>query len=352
MLLIVLVVQPETAHAQPIFEENIDHESERHRKSVRENSFLVVLHPLPAHVSRPDALWRRQKDANDVLFPGISPASSETMKFLSAAPSSDALGLPISPEIEIDDRIAGLIRRLDDNNDWFITETITYPFFDDPGFRDQRKVQANEYAEAYDVNGVLFLEFAFLFTPRLDQLRVVCKVGAYQTVGKKFILLPTSKSDMIVDYLSESQGPVLRPWHDGEKEEIILAIEEVYEQQVARWPHNKRDYKRERKKALAEIVDRTEIPIATAIQEGWTSAEIEKQLRIGITQIESLLANPMAKLSDEKSRKRKVKGKRTEFTYVDWNGRRVKKRARIIKSTDGRTVYQDWEGNIYSIPDA
>lgn len=340
-----------SVQAEVIVETDIDHDAEmaaasESAKNATEGEVIIVLYPPRSHLQSPLAFAARQSSVADILFPRITPLSTGEMEFVDGASPHGRSELPLGAAFDLRPEIYQLIDRLDDEGYWMTSVVSEYPFYDQTPNPDRRSVQAREILAEVDLNAVIFVEFAFLLTPELDQLRVVAKVGVYSRKTSRSY--PRKRVDIAFEYFSKSQGLVLRPWNTGEKEAIISSIEQTYSNKLDRWPHNQKVYASERRTALQKLDGRDVIFERMAIDEGWSKEVLEFELRQAIDHLSQIMSSTIKDFNIPRARGSGL----TTFDYVDWNGREKILKGEIFSRSDGRIVYRDKKGNVYSFPEA
>lgn len=149
------------------------------------------------------------------------------------------------------------------------------------------------------------------------------------------------------EYISPSRGVVLRPWHEGEKEAIIASINARYEEKLARWPHNKKAYRKDRRSELKAIEKRDVVFENTAIEEGWSDESIAEVLQDAIDHLTPFIVSDLEDFDVDRPRSTAAKS----FEYINWYGMSVSRSGIVAARVDGQIVYRDDNGHIYSVPE-
>lgn len=150
---------------------------------------------------------------------------------------------------------------IDNGAFWRLSEIYPYNFEGRPRGTAKRIFGTN------DVEYILFLKSTYFISPELNQIRLLMETSMYRRRANIDLIKPLYARNY--EYLSQSRGDLFRSFRDGEKEALIESIESNYDEQVGRYPHNLKAYKKDRKRALAALRNRDVILPAMAIREGW-----------------------------------------------------------------------------------
>ncbi len=230
--------------------------------------------------------------------------------------------------------------RVDQDSDWYINDVsiIDYGKF------------ANRYSRSIfgtfrELDYIVFLDFTYFISPGFDQVRLIVDTRRYRA-------RPNSKlraeniGARSYEYLSASHGDVLRPWHPGEKEALIDEIESSYADKLARFPHNKAAYDKERKALLAAVSDRDVVLPVTGIAESWTREQLHHEIRLATDHIVAMIRDDLRTIGFRSKRS----GKRVTIPGYDRNGKQKKFKGYVVSNNETHTVYQVDGGNLYSAP--
>lgn len=338
LALILVVFFGPTAMSEDTEESDID-------RPARE-TYRIVLFPPPGQLKPPEGMEGRDgrmSDTGSIYVP--APTTSAGLRDMYRLnlyriyPSK-----PIGPQFSVESDIYKLIDQVDAASNWRISEVVEYPFYDDSTYLDMRRIQAEDELSKTVASGVVYLEFVFLLGRRLDHLRVVVNVGVYERQPRS--RRPSKKLKLRYQYFSPSRGVVLRPWHEGEKEAIIASINARYDEKLARWPHNKKAYKKDRRSELSAIKKRDVIYEETAIEEGWSAETIVDVLHKAIEHLTPFILSDLGNFEPNRSKP----ANSVSFEYVNWSGTKVNRAGTVIERTDGQIVYRDKNGHVYSMP--
>lgn len=310
----------------------------------REGYYAVVLNPVNAVIRLPGEKPNTEPDNEykSFPFPGLPSIANlgdvEEERFVDSQTSDRIRQIYDLPEI-----VRALMDSLDDDAAWEIEIATEYPLIYDPLTGDEKTQFASSMLRDELLTGVMFFDFSFSFEPRLDQIRVRVTVDIVTrgVIGKKW-------NGVVYEYLSSSQGLVLRKWRPGEKEELIAAVEETYREKLERWPHNKKAYARDRRAALKVLERRDSIFEDTAISEGWTNESITQTVVAALVDLNRYLHHDLKSTEPDKAKDKD----RVEFVRRYENGRARTVRGYVREQLDDRIVYNDLYGSVFSFPQA
>jgi len=228
--------------------------------------------------------------------------------------------------------------RLDDDANWQLVRTVIYTH------PKVKKRAAHRMLAETGADYVFYLEYIYFISPGLDQIRLRAELQAYEQ--------PTAQSAQMAafekgyEFLSQSRGAILRPFHAGEKEAMIEAIENQYERKLAKFPHNKKAYRQDRKKALNAIKDRDTIFPLMAVDEGWPGKTFPGTLQLATDNLLKMMQQDLLDIH----LKTPEEATYTTFSGLDLQGKEHEFNAYAIGRQGMNTVYRDEQGNFYSVP--
>lgn len=234
--------------------------------------------------------------------------------------------------------VSGL-ETIDQDAAWRLFDITEYEFTE-PG-----KKLAQRVFNSRECDSVFFLSFAYYVTPGLNQIRLSADLSVFLRPDNP--LFGKMLFERSYEYLSPSQGEILRPFHPGEKEALIAAIESTYEEKVAQFPHNLKAYSKDRKTALDQLEGRHVVLPLTAVNEGWPDDSFLKGLRLATDHVMAMLQEDLVDFKNAGKRR----GKNLKpFAGFDRKGRQTTFKGEIIGTREANTIYRDKKGNIFSVP--
>lgn len=230
------------------------------------------------------------------------------------------------------------IENLAANVNWQIIDMSIYKF------SGSKKRLSDRAFKNYEADVLLLMHFVYFITPGLDQIRAQVSVDALYKPSQ------TGESEYLFsrkyEYLSASQGDLFRPFHAGEKEAMIEAIENDYQRKVQEFPNNRRAYRKDRNRALAALKDREDILPVMALSEGWQGDSFFAGLRLATDRIREMLEmdwlTTAADLPEDPEN--------VTFEGFDQKGKPEVFEGYVVGSHGTNTIYRDDKGNMYSVP--
>jgi hypothetical protein len=196
-----------------------------------------------------------------------------------------------------------------------------------------------------DVAYVIYLDLTYFISPELNQIRLI---------ADSFVYTRSELSDNAsvfyrrsYEYLSPSQGLVLREFDEGEKESLIEAIEAEYEHKLERFPNNRKAYSKDRRRALKILKNRDIILPMMAMNEGWPGDSVTVGLQTATEHVFQIMRDDLQiieKMHDED-------GEYTRFSCFTRTGKLKEYEGYVVGVLGTNTIYRDQHGNLFSMPD-
>ncbi len=191
---------------------------------------------------------------------------------------------------------------------------------------------------------VLFLAIDYRLDEGLDQLRIIVDSSVYILDQR------TQRGDAIYhrryEYASPSRGDLFRPFHEGEKEAMIAAVEAEYAEKLEEFPHNRRAYEKDRSSMVALLEKRDVILPVMALSEGWPNGSLREAIEDGTDRIMSFIREDIEAFAEAPD----MSTKPIRFVAYSREGKHKAIKGWRVGERDGRLVYCDKEGNLYLLP--
>jgi hypothetical protein len=139
---------------------------------------------------------------------------------------------------------------------------------------------------------------------------------------------------------------MLRPFREGEKENLIENIEIRFASQLERYPQNGRAYQKERASAIGLIRERDTILPSTAMREGWPGTTLDEELRKATEQMTRMMQLDLADIRPVK----KKPGKYVSFSGLNRSGKPKNFGGYVLAEQGENTIYRVRNGDMYSVP--
>jgi hypothetical protein len=150
----------------------------------------------------------------------------------------------------------------------------------------------------------------------------------------------------VYNYLSLSRGEPLRPWQPEEKEKLIAEIESYHARKLAQYPHNKKAYDTDRKKALGGLKARNVILPRMAMVEGWPGDTLGAELHNATGAMMDIVREDLRILASRP----KLDSESVKFSGIDDVGKRKSYKGQLVSSNVSHEVYRRSNGNTFIIP--
>ncbi|MDH5620156.1 MAG: hypothetical protein OEZ11_16205 [Gammaproteobacteria bacterium] len=206
---------------------------------------------------------------------------------------------------------------------------------------------ANDAFESGTADVVVVLDFDFALTPTADQVRVNADQRVYfRSTAKKKDKNRKPASFRTFTYFSPVQTVVNRPFEDGEKEQLLDALQDDYEERMTAHPDEKDDLEKAMKAEIEDLQKADTIPEVLALRETWTTEQLSRYLDQSIDHIAFMLRH------DWESASVPEESVRTEdkFVVVNANGFAMQDKGKDIARLDENEIYRSQWGHMYSVP--
>ncbi len=194
------------------------------------------------------------------------------------------------------------------------------------------------------VKYAVFFKFEFFTTPNLDQLRLHVRCTVYEDSKE------SARSREVMtrhfEYVSVSQGEIMRPWHAGEKDALIARIESEYESKMERYPQNKKAYAKDRKTALGALWGREVVLPTTAVSEGWPGDSMGAALQLATNTMAHVLRDDLATFSPRE----KSDSERVQFLAFNDKGSKKSYKGRLVSTLGAHDIYRRADGDTFILP--
>lgn len=357
LVLLVVLAAPRGAAGQPIVETLPDDYSGFGVQML--TGVHILVQPVQPTLLGPDALRKDLKapglgallfsETIDPLIGGAGAAFdiAAGLNDLGTYQSADPDALDRRPSgFDFHDETMTALAALDDGADWVASAIEEHEFIRDMDGSWRSGFIAGDILRDGFSGAVMALRLTYFVSPDLRQVRLRAELRTYGTSTRK-----SGAREVLhrhYEYLGPKNDVVLRPWHDGEKEDLIREIEDTYTASVERQPHNEAAYRQDRDRALNLIVDRDTILPSRAMREGWPDDKLTNELRTALHAVVHMIA------TDRKAlwKKHEGKGTRSRFQALSPAGKPAGFSGRALYSLGSNTVYATRNGDLYSVPTA
>jgi hypothetical protein len=198
---------------------------------------------------------------------------------------------------------------------------------------------------------VIFLESAYFVSPGLDQVRAIVDINVFSRPEDEYpqqgVMARTESTyTRAYEFLSQSRGNILRPFHDGEKEALIDSIESDFDRKVERYPNNQAAYEKDRNRALKLLKNREVILPNVAVSEGWSGRSFPTALQLATDSIMQMMRDDLHDIPSSKAKHVEY----VSFGGLSRKGKPKKFKGYIVGQQGPNTIYRDKRGNMYSVP--
>ena len=238
------------------------------------------------------------------------------------------------------------IQNLDENAHWELSH------IDESKHTGKKTSTAGQIFLDSDIEHVVFIESTYFFSPGLDQVRLIVDIDVLsrpKDVSTQHDIIKRTELtyERTYEYLSQSRGILLRPFHDGEKEALIESIESEFDRKVDRYPNNRAVYKKDRDRALKALKKRDVILPAMALSEGWPGRTFPIALQLATDGIMQMMQDDLIDVHGSKAKKVEY----VSFGGLDRKGKSKRFKAYVVGQQGSNTIYRDKRDNMYSVPD-
>jgi len=231
------------------------------------------------------------------------------------------------------------VNDLDIEAGWLIADITEYEY------SDSKRMLSKGIFRMSDVAYIMYLDFTYFISPELNQLRLIADTFVYaRSELSKDVAMLYSRS---YEYLSPSQGLVLRKFDVGEKESLIEAIEAQYEHKLERFPMNRKAYSKDRRRALKILKNRDIILPMMAINEGWPGDSVAVGLQTATEHIFQIMRDDLQNIDNVHDEDEEY----TSFLCFNRSGKLKKYEGYVLGVLGTNTIYRDEHGNLFSMPD-
>ncbi len=234
------------------------------------------------------------------------------------------------------------VSSLEDSAEWYSISTQSENFMNDQTV-NARGIAMRVFRQS-GAQYAIFLNFDYLMTPGLDQVRLRVHLKVYK--HKSEYSRPPVFLSRVYDYLSLSRGEPLRPWQPEEKEKLIAEIESYHARKLAQYPHNKKAYDTDRKKALGGLKARNVILPRMAMVEGWPGDTLGAELHNATGAMMDIVREDLRILASRP----KLDSESVKFSGIDDVGKRKSYKGQLVSSNVSHEVYRRSNGNTFIIP--
>ena len=231
--------------------------------------------------------------------------------------------------------------RIGNNDRWNILSV------DDPKTLAGLDDAANTSFENSDAEAVVLLVFDYALTPAANQVRVDVDQRVYlRSTPKKSSGNRKAHSTRSFIYFSPEQTLTMRPYEEGEKEQMIKTVSDDYAERMVAHPEEKDDLQKAMEKELEEIQESDTIPDVLAMRETWDGDKVARYLDQSVDHIAWMLRHDWAATTVPEQEQRTAES----YAVVQDNGWLQQDKGDDVGELDGNTIYRSQWGHMYSVP--
>ena len=238
-----------------------------------------------------------------------------------------------------------LLSNLDTNSDWELAYFDQISFYDRSTRSTSLKKPVRRLLEDPAVDSVVAFRTTYFLAPGLNRVRILVHSRVSTRKSNSSAL---RYFDRTYEYVSAPEGVAMRPWHVGEREERIVAVEEAYQEGIAKHPENARLYGRERDAAMKFLESSSTIPPGQAIAEFWTAQRIADAYAAGSSALNEVIRRDLARLMKVDYPKSKFR----RVDHYDLDGQEKRIRVREVGAIGSHVVLRDKDGSIFVLPES
>lgn len=217
---------------------------------------------------------------------------------------------------------------------------------DTPVATEKNKAIAEGLLANSAADAIVLLEVEFALTPGMNQVRG----DVFQEVYLRSDFVERGKaklrSSRTVSYLSPVHNLNYREFREGEKHEMMIALQQQYDGLIAAQPEDEEDLRKQLAKESEDLEKLDQIPDFVAIEETWTTELLTRYLDQSMNHLTHMVQLDWQARVVPEQEERIAEA----FTVTTSSGLVTNDKGQKISAMDDNTIYRSQWGSIYSVP--